>query len=662
MAYLKEIADLPASGTLTAQDQVVQIAMAGRDSCGCVLSGTWTATVVFEASCDSAVTWSRIWFTSISSDPVFAGIPYPIYSIAGVGTSGNGTYRLFNTTGVTHLRARALAYSTGTVSVTLTAVAAVPNFMFTNSAVIQHVSADANNSSTANLNSGNSYTFTGAGTSTLGVAGIQVTLKADQDCFVYVEQSPDNVYWDISDLFRYLNANGNFGVTVQAVNAYYRVRVLTASLTTNTFRLNTCLCPLVEAVPRALDHNQNLRIAAPVDGYGFEAENTPMGEQRFVTLCKLAGTKFEGTTVDSNFWNTQNYNSSSITQANSEVTLASGTNSLADSIFSSVRRAGYIASNAMRFRAGVQLVAGQTNNTRQWGVGFGFMTPTAATWTRSSTTATVTTTVAHGLLTNAVVRVTSTSDAAAIANGLYTITYASDTTFTFTCAGGGGTSGTLSLNFVSDGAFFQLSGTTFSVVTRKQGIDTVVSSGAFNGVLGPTYAQGTNINTYEIYWTNSAVWFVIGSDLLHKVSASTTPWAGTLSFYLWLENTNAGNTVDVSLKCRVISVSRMGPLLNQPISKYISSSVAVPSTTVLKRGSGNLHALIVGNVGTSGAVITLYDDVAATSGTEIGQWTFVYPGGGNFAPVSLDLKGLPFSTGLTIGRATQISVVTVVYE
>lgn len=84
--------------------------------------------------------------------------------------------------------------------------------------ISQNVIADANNSSSTNLAAGNSYTFTGIGTSTLGVAGIQVSLFADKNCIIKIKQSPDNSNWDLIDTY-YYTASGNFGVTAQATKS-----------------------------------------------------------------------------------------------------------------------------------------------------------------------------------------------------------------------------------------------------------------------------------------------------------------------------------------------------------------------------------------------------------------------------------------------------------
>ena len=43
------------------------------------------------------------------------------------------------------------------------------------------------------------------------------------------------------------------------------------------------------------------------DAYGFNVENTPMGEQRVAQVNRLVGSTFNYTTLDGNFW--QNHSS-----------------------------------------------------------------------------------------------------------------------------------------------------------------------------------------------------------------------------------------------------------------------------------------------------------------------------------------------------------------
>jgi hypothetical protein len=437
----------------------------------------------------------------------------------------------------------------------------------------QLVIADANNSSTANLSSG--ATFTGTQTSTLGVAGIQVSLKTDQNC---------------TDTFNYYASINNFGVTVQAVNSYVRVRVKNeGTATTTEFRLQTALCPIVEAVPRALDDNGYFKTAvkSTEDAYGFEVENTPMGEMRVVSPTRLVGAQFDGTTIDPNFWTVTTLNSATATQGSATIVLTSGTNATAAVQVNSVRRARYVSGTSMRYRSVIQLDdTGTASNMRKWGVVYGATMPT-----------------------------------------------------------------------FTDGAYFHMNGTQFQVVTMRDSTPTAVSTGSFNGVLGATYTPTTDAITYEIYWTNSKVWFVVGGDVLHTVSAAATTWASSMNHFIYMSNVNAGNTTSVVLRSRVASIARLGDLLTQPASFFQSGTVAAK---VLKYGPGNLHSLILSSA-VNGSVVTLWDNTAA-SGSQIFVATLTLGAQANNLPMALDFKGLPFFNGLTLTIATQNSNATVIYE
>ena len=520
----------------------------------------------------------------------------------------------------------------------------------------QNVTEDANNTSSSALNAG--VVFTGTATSTLGVAGIQVSLKTDQNSIVYVDQAPSNALvtgkgtastndsttltgvgteftrvlhvgdtivfnsnqtkvvasitsdtvldvtvafsggalntkaytyypWDISDSYTYLASIDNFGITVQAVNAYVRVRVLNNSTVNQSYlRLQTCLCPIIEAVPRALDTNGNLKtsIKSFSDEYGFSVENTPSGEMKTVIPTRLVGANFEGTTIDSNFWTTAASGTGSIAQAGGQIVLTPGANTATVTAFS-VRRARYIGGCGMRYRAVVRIDAGTANNIRNWGIGYGTSMPT-----------------------------------------------------------------------VTDGAWFQMSTTTFSIVTMTGSSATTVSSGSFNGTLGATYNPGTTVKTYEIYWTNSKVYFVIGNQILHTVSANTTPWAGTMNHHIYMSNVNAGAATSALLECRTATIYRLGQINTQSTSKYQTGTTG----SVYKYGLGILHSIAIG-AAANGAVITIYDNTAA-SGTVLWSSTIAFPGGGNFNPASIDFKGLPFFIGLYVNVTTASATITTIYE
>jgi hypothetical protein len=453
--------------------------------------------------------------------------------------------------------------------------------------ITQNVVADAKNSFSGSLAS--NATYFGTGSSTLGIAGIQVSMKSDQSCDVYIDQSPDNVNWDIVDAYRYITSIGNFGITVQAINSYYRVRITNSGKLTGYVRMQTALCPIVEAVPRSLDVHGHMKIHTygDEDKYGFEAENTPNGEKRMASPTRLIGSTFEGTVIDPNFWSTSSLNNATVSQSHAEITLNTGTTLNGSTTFYSTRRARYVTGNSMCYRTIINLSTGSVGNVRKWGIGYGTSLPT-----------------------------------------------------------------------FTDGAYYELSGSVFSVATMRSGSVSKTSYGNFNGELGLEWEPLTGVKTYEIYWNNSHVWFTIDGELLHTHHAVNETWCDSMSPYIFMSDTNTGVSSRNYLYCRTASIRRLGSLLTQPTSKYQSG---ITSGIICKYGPGNLHSIVMSTVATSGAVLTIYDGTT-TGGAVLSSFTFTWPAGGNFNPMSFDFKGLPFYNGLFFTIATQSANVLLIYE
>ena len=437
----------------------------------------------------------------------------------------------------------------------------------------QNITIDPANSSVVNLAGG--ATFTGVGTNNLTATGLQVFLKTDQNCTVFVEQSQDGTYWDTSDPYYYYASIGNFALNVDAVGTFYRVRVTnTSSIATTIFRLQSIMVPIHPTLPRTLSQDGYLQVAvqASQDATGFASYNTPFGEQLSVPLYRLLGSTFNGNILDTNFWTAAQGTGGTVGPVDGQLSVLTGTTVNNSVSLSSVHAARFSTGSPNKFRHVMRLGdSGVVNNIRRWGA--------------MSTT---------------------------------------------------------------DGAFFELNGTTLSVGTRKAGVDTKFSSGSFNGKLGSTFFLDTSPHSYEIVVNSFRIWFYIDKKLLHTLSP-TSSWSATLDLPIRIENTNINNlATNVALYVYATQILRMGLPSTQPVSSYISG---ITAGTTLKLGAGNLIGLVVGD--NSGS-ITIYDNTTAT-GRIVSALTPSSVG-------SVDFKGVVFSNGLTVVTTGLNSKWTLIYE
>lgn len=512
--------------------------------------------------------------------------------------------------------------------------------------VRQDVVADANNSSSTNLAVGNTYTFTGTKSSTLGVAAIQVSLFADKNCYIKVEQSPDGTNWDLSDTFNYV-ASRNFGVTVQAISSYVRVIVTTNSETTTVFRLQTALCPIAEPLPRALDFNSNLKIAAPTDAAGYAAEVSSYGEQLNVSRIRIVGAQFDGNTVDPNFWTTAT-STGTVVQSSSNLIVTSGTAAGHYASIRSVRRARFVAGTNNKARLYIRLPDTGTANVKRRG---GFATISNYLFTVSGTPNVTagdiytnnTQTFTVGISGTGVSTVSMIGTGAPAASGTLTQVVGTGGNLTFSAAA--------AQAVPVDGAYFELDGSTFSLVTCKGGSETRVSNGSFNGVYGYTVTLDTNNHNWEIQIANRAVTFFLDQKVVHKVTASTATWTNTMSLNLFLDVVNSGNSSAVAMYCRAMSVSRLGAL--QTATRY-GRIIGNAATYVFKYGPGRLHKVVFNN--TQGTSVAIYDNVVATGGGLICTITTATAALGAW-PLDMD-----FYDGLTMVTVGNNLDMTVIYE
>ena len=164
-----------------------------------------------------------------------------------------------------------IKYTNGGVATTAFKIISTSRNMAPIQAGDQAVVISAQNSSTTNLAS--AATFTGVDDSTLGSGAIQVNLFADQNCTINIDQSQDGTNWDTTDTYTYLASSkaSDSGRTTQATGAYVRVRVTNnGGSSTTSFRLQTVLAPIIEAMPRSLNQSGSLKTSLqPMGGLGY---------------------------------------------------------------------------------------------------------------------------------------------------------------------------------------------------------------------------------------------------------------------------------------------------------------------------------------------------------------------------------------------------------
>jgi len=195
----------------------------------------------------------------------------------------------------------------------------------------------------------------------------------------------------------------------------------------------------------------------------------------------------------------------------------------------------------------------------------------------------------------------------------------------------------------TDGMYFELAGIVLSACVMKAGVRTLVL--ALNT---PT----TNITSYEIYYTNSKIYFVMGGVLVATHNATTATYSDTLTLPVRIDNINSGSTTNSTILVRVASITRLGKLETNPTYKNMTG---ISSSTILKYGAGMLHNIIVGTP-VNNATIAVYDN---TTGTANPISVFTLP---NLAsPMNIDFH-CPFSNGLNIVPSSTGLNLTIVYE
>lgn len=320
-----------------------------------------------------------------------------------------------------------------------------------------------------------------------------------------------------------------------------------------------------------------------LDSWGDYIGSTMLDQLMVANPVRLAGGVFNGTTPDTNFYESTIAANATATISGNTLTLATTVDSGSSVLVNSQALARYVGANMNAFRSVSRFGdTGTANNTRQIGV----------------------------------------------ING---------STFT-------------------DGFYFQLSGTTFSVVARTGSSDTKVDSGSFNGDV-TSWTVNNNYHTFEILYTNKSIDLYIDRVLIHSFTETTSGLCNTRHLKPFVRNYNTGVGSVVNLNCQVMSITRYGSASTQA-KTYLQEGTT--TGIQLKIGPGSLHLMNISAV-SNNSVITIYDGTS-TSGRKI--WTSgTLPALTQPFGINLDSNGgTPFDNGLFLTITGANATAFVKYE
>lgn len=215
--------------------------------------------------------------------------------------------------------------------------------------------------------------------------------------------------------------------------------------------------------------------------------------------------------------------------------------------------------------------------------------------------------------------------------------------------------GLIETNAFLNAVYFQLSGTTFSIVAKTNGLsDIVINNGSFNGEI-PTVILDTNYHLYTVNYVNGLFKLFIDDVLIHTLKETNTIICGTRNLRAFAQNINIGIGSACNLYVRFMTITMFGSRKTQP--KYFNQQ-GLTSGALLKAGVGSLHSINISGI-TNNSVITLYDGLN-TSGAVIyttGAMT------NQTVPISIPFNdGIIFDVGLYLTVTAAASNAQVIYE
>jgi hypothetical protein len=527
----------------------------------------------------------------------------------------------------------------------------------------QDVNEDTNNSSAVNLASG--ATFAGLPTSTLGVVGLQWSLNTDQNCTVYIEQS-NGSHTGLGTV----ETNGTTTLTGTST-VFERSFVVgdTISVAGETDRIIATI---------ASDTSLTVTVAFSTTASGTAYTHYHWDLSYNFNYIHKTGSKGEGETVQAtqSYWRIRVINIGTLTTTYFRVSgvLCPIATPLPSSL-----------SDDARLKSETTITGRQNEERHAWinptneqavspvyrivGTNFDGETLDPNFWTDGS--------LLDGLITQSGGEIdlhTNGGGATAASSAKYTSVrsarFVAGSAMTFEGGFNFKTAYTANnirrvgayttespdvINTPVDGFYFELNNATFSVNSRADaGTVSSVTSGSFNGVKGLFWTP--TADTYyklTIEYSPLAAFFYVNGELLHKKAGAHQSYYMTLP--ITIENLNTAGSTDISFETVGMYIARQGELTTNQTSKFIQGI----STTVCKYGAGVIKGIVISDV-VDDTEIDFYDGI--TTGGILLWNSGPIKAKTDYAPIPVDLFGLPFSTGLTIEISVAICNILIIYE
>lgn len=210
----------------------------------------------------------------------------------------------------------------------------------------------------------------------------------------------------------------------------------------------------------------------------------------------------------------------------------------------------------------------------------------------------------------------------------------------------------------TDGVYWQLSGTTWNVCSRKASVESCVPSASWTGYAADAcrtaIANAASVTyTYAIQQLSTVAAFDINGNPCHTLTSVTGTGGLTQNgdFHPFVANVNSGgSTTNVTLD--VVTILSLRHDQQQHVAP-IYTHITTNTTTTLKSGGAHLRNITINKKGGSANTVTVYDSPTG-SGTVVAVIDTTAAGGSFVYDVDLD-DGLTIVTAS--GAAPDITVV-----